>query len=757
MTTSNPHDDNSSDEMETQADADQIETQYDSSSDMPMVSLPSAGPSGPGADVPEIEGYRITGKLGSGAMGTVWRAVQLGAQRDVALKLLGSNMVEKDRLRFEREVALCARLEHSGIARVYDSGLFHNAYYYAMELVDGQHMDRYATEVELDHPGVLRMIQATARAVQHAHQRGVIHRDLKPSNIIVSRDGQPHVVDFGLARTFLPDDQCIEVSVDGSIAGTPAFMAPEQAAGRTDELDTRTDTYALGVILFYLLSGEFPRDMSGAPYEVLARIADEEVIRPRSICGDIDSELEAILLKAMALKPDDRYASVGEFANDIENYLTGEPLTARSPTLGYFLKKRIVKHRRAVAAAGALVLAIVFGVAFYIYSIRTEQARTDHARKMAVQERDLALANQVEAVRGRNLAMVTFKSFVYEVQPVLASESAPLKLRAELVDLIASKLPGVFNSVGTLDTEADRLVAVTTLISGHVSKYAGDTSQAEKKYSKAIVVFEALAKLTPRAFGPLRELEIAHAAMGQLKLLGGFPDKAAEHLDRAMEIVDQLKDEHPGRSRILSGDRWVILIAKGQAELDSGDPGAAVELYAKAMQLAGSRRMQQAATLRSMGQAQLAMKNSSSARKYYTDALSIEEARVKAAPKTRGPRHAVSECRRQLAMIDLLLGDADSARQNCTLAIEAAQWLAEQDPDRISGWGELAQAMYAAGRVETAAKNHAPAAGFYGKCAGILKQLDDKGKLNGYREYRQLYDTAGQALKAAGASGTPSE
>jgi len=675
----------------------------------------------------------------------------------VALKLLGSNMVEKDRLRFEREVALCARLEHSGIARVYDSGLFHGAYYYAMELVDGLHMDRYAREAELDNTSVLRLIQATARAVEHAHQRGVIHRDLKPSNIIVSSDGQPHVVDFGLARTFLPEDQCAEVSVDGSIAGTPAFMAPEQAAGRTDEFDTRTDTYALGVILFYLLSGEFPRDMSGAQYEVLARIADEEVIRPRSICDDIDSELEAILLKAMALKPDDRYASVGEFAKDIENYLTGEPLLAIRPTTAYFLKKRIVKHRRGFTLAVAAVLSLLLGIAFYFHSIRVEQERTAEALLNETQARGFAALKEAESDHQKKLAIRTFKALAYEVQPVLASEAAPLRLRRELANLILRKAPNLGKGPDTTHLQIDQILASTTLISGHVSKYSGDCQAAGAQYSKALATFEAMAKLSRGAFTPLRNMEIVHTAIGELHRIAGQPKLAAKHFDQAMEIVDGLKDKHPDRNDLLAGDRWVLLIAKGRVELDNGDPSAAMELYAEAMKLAEPRRMQQASTLRPMGRAQLAMKNRSAARQYYLKALQIEEARAKDAPKTRGPKHAVSECRRQLAMIDLSLGNVAMARENCSLALGAAKWLAEQDPDRISGWGELAKAMYASGLVETAAKNHAAAAEFYSKCVSILKQLDDKGKLKGYREYRDLYDTAGQALKTAGATAMSDE
>jgi len=175
---------------------------------------------------PTIEGYEVTRRLGEGGMGTVWCALQLSTRRDVALKLLGPGVFgsEKARTRFEREVELTARLEHPNIARVYDSGLHQGVYYYAMELIDGVPLDRYVKDQRLSLRQVLELMRTVCQAVQHAHQRGVIHRDLKPSNILVTEDGQPHVLDFGLAKSFLEEEEALAVSIEGEIAGTPAYM-----------------------------------------------------------------------------------------------------------------------------------------------------------------------------------------------------------------------------------------------------------------------------------------------------------------------------------------------------------------------------------------------------------------------------------------------------------------------------------------------------------------------------------------------------
>jgi serine/threonine protein kinase len=331
-------------------------------------------PASPGP-LPHVEGYHIVEPIGQGGMGTVWSAVQLSTRREVALKLLGKGAFssEKSQARFEREVELTARLEHPNIARIYDSGLHQGVHYYAMELIEGIPLDKYVKEHNLTQRQILELMRTVCEAVQHAHERGVIHRDLKPSNILVTPDDQPHVLDFGLAKGFLEGDSVVTVSADGEAAGTPAYMSPEQAAGKVEKLDTRTDVFSMGVVLFRLLTGESPHDLSGTRYEVLRRIAKEDAKRPREITKDIDRELEALLLKALAHDPKDRYPSAGALAQDIENYLNGEPLTARPPTTAYFLRKRLRKYRVRLAVASS-VLAVLIAVSVFAY-MRVTQSR----------------------------------------------------------------------------------------------------------------------------------------------------------------------------------------------------------------------------------------------------------------------------------------------------------------------------------------------------------------------------------------------
>ncbi len=535
------------------------------------------------------------GLLGHGGMGTVWRAEQQSTKREVALKVLGWMAFgsEKARARFEREVELASRLEHPHITRIYESGLYHGVYYYAMELVKGAPLDEYATGHGLDRRQVLSLVRTACRAVQHAHQRSVIHRDLKPSNILVTEDGQPHVLDFGLAKAFQDEDAALTVSASGDVVGTPAYMSPEQAVGRMDLVDTRSDVYSLGVIAYQLLTGALPHAMTGTRNEVLRRIAGEEPRRPRAAAKGIDGELEALLLKALAQDPDSRYASAGDLADDVDRYLAGEPLLAKAPTTFYFLRKRARRHRVPLAVAGG-VLVLLAGMAIWSHvCVVDERGNAIRARDDARHEAEKATAvtgflnetltstDPTEAL-GREVTVrdVLDKAgrqiearfsgqphLMAEIQQSLAIQYAALGDYEAARALLASAVALRQRLLG--DGHADTLTAMYHL--GSVLRRQGKASEAAQWLRRVLAGrSETLGKDHPDTLRAMNELAKALAGEGKAR--------EGEDLQRLALATAQrtLGKEHR--------DTLALVTALADALWEQGNRGQALPLYKQAFE-----------------------------------------------------------------------------------------------------------------------------------------------------------------------------
>jgi serine/threonine protein kinase/WD40 repeat protein len=327
----------------------------------------------PAAELPRVRyfgDYELLEVIARGGMGVVYKARQLSLNRLVALKMIlkGELATPRDVARFRAEAEAAATLEHPHIVPMYEVGEHQGQQYYAMRYVEGSSL---AGRPRSDARTEARLLAAVARAVHHAHQRGILHRDLKPSNILVDAVGTPLVADFGLAKRVDADRSLTE---SGALVGTPRYMAPEQAAGRKD-LTVAADVYSLGVVLYERLTGQTPFG-GDTPLEVLRQVREAEPPRPSSITPGLDRDLETICLKCLDKDPERRYGSAEALAEDLELWLAGEPIRARRTSV-WERSLKWVRRRPAVAALLAVSSLAACGllIASWIVTVQVREQR----------------------------------------------------------------------------------------------------------------------------------------------------------------------------------------------------------------------------------------------------------------------------------------------------------------------------------------------------------------------------------------------
>ena len=419
--------------------------------------------------------YTLLEVLGEGGMGTVYRADQTEpVKRQVALKLIKIGMDSRAVLaRFDAERQALALMDHPNIARVYDGGTTAAGQpFFVMELVNGEPITEYCDRRRLSVRARLELFVSVCQAVQHAHQKGIIHRDLKPSNVLVTEvDGRPmpKVIDFGVAKAteFKLTDQSLADT--GAIVGTPAYMSPEQADPTSMDIDTRTDVYALGVILYELLAGSPPLEAKqfkrGAILEMLRMvrevdppkpstkvstaealpsIAASRDIEPAQLKRALQGDLDWIVMKALEKDRTRRYETANGFAADILRHLAYEPVLAAPPSRAYRLRKFVRKNRGAVIAASLVLLALLAGIAGTTWGLIRAETGLVAAEAKRVTERDDALTKAADRAKERDVAIKTANDRADELKhrlgvsdmvlAVAAYDNRDVKLAAERLD-----------------------------------------------------------------------------------------------------------------------------------------------------------------------------------------------------------------------------------------------------------------------------------------------------------------------------------
>jgi serine/threonine protein kinase len=323
------------------------------------------------ANWPEVPGYEVLGELGRGGMGVVYKARHVRLKRLVALKMIlaGVQASDEQLARFQSEAEAVARLQHPNIVQVYEIGEHNGLSYFSLEFVDGGSLAEHLHGAPQPPQEAAQMVETLARAVHAAHRRGIIHRDLKPANVLLSSEGISKITDFGLAKQLDVDGGHTQ---SGAVLGTPNYMAPEQAQGKTKDIGPAADIYALGAILYDLLTGR-PPFQGASIWETIAQVVSAEPTRPSRLQPQVPAGLEAICLKCLCKDPQKRYATAEALADDLRHFQeqqTSETARIETPPIGW----RGLRRWPLIALGGSLAVLLCLGIGLLIRSTSTDKA-----------------------------------------------------------------------------------------------------------------------------------------------------------------------------------------------------------------------------------------------------------------------------------------------------------------------------------------------------------------------------------------------
>jgi len=477
--------------------------------------------------------YQIVGELGDGGMSTVFLGERADGQycQQVAIKLLRYHQGTSSlRSRFDIERHILATLEHPNIARLLDGGTCADGRpYLVMEYVRGVAIDTYCRSRRLPLAAILELFCTVCHAVQYAHQNLVVHRDLKPGNILVTEEGVPKLLDFGIAKLLAPLPMGTEApaTLAGHVLMTPEFAAPEQVGDAP--ITTATDVYALGVILFNLLTAQRPYEVGGDLATIIHTIRETEAPLPSSVVqgllrAQLRGDLDNIVLRALRKEPEHRYPLVRQLAEDVERYLTGQPVSATKPTLRYRCGKLMKRNRLGVALSCLSLLTLLAGTVTTGWQWRTAQGERERAERRFTELR--ALANTI----------------VFELPGAIEKLPGSTEVRKRLLDQGVAYLDSLAqerrHDHKLLRELGNAYFKLATVQGNPMQPNVGDQAGALASYHKSLTVREALLARLPTD-GQIA-VEVAET-YGVLSIVHGFAgelDRAGDFAERCIDLLE---------------------------------------------------------------------------------------------------------------------------------------------------------------------------------------------------------------------------
>ncbi len=524
------------------------------------------------ADLPlgtELGPWRLVGVIGRGGMGVVYKAERADAafRKPAAVKVVRHTSRESRRLleRFHRERETLAGLDHPNIARLLDGGTTPRGEpYLVMEFVDGVPIDAYCDAHALTIAQRLRLFRAVCDAVHYAHQNLVVHRDIKPDNILVAQDGTPKLLDFGVAKLLNQGDAAPADELPRTWLLTPDYASPEQLSGRA--VSTASDVYSLGVLLHVLLTGVRPYTLHGStpgdlqaqlsgvslrrPSDVVqaggdaARLAERRAGTPPRLARTLAGDLDAILLKALSPSPAARYASVDQFAADLDRHRTHRPVEARAAGLSYVAGRLVRRHRVALAVAAAMVLVVAAGIAAILWQAALAREAQARAERRFDDVRRLA------------------RSFIFDVHDAIVNVPGTTAARSTMVRTAVTYLDSLAREArgdrGLQRELADAFVKVGDAQGHPTSANIGDTAGARASYLRAIEIAGALTAEDPAEVEAARTLAMAHRRLADVLAWGGGLGDALRHAETSRQLFAGLG----GAAHASGDDRFQAVVAE---------------------------------------------------------------------------------------------------------------------------------------------------------------------------------------------------
>lgn len=546
----------------------QVEHRGESSKPQPNEGLPQAFP-----------GLDVVREIHRGGQGVVYQAIQRATKRKVAIKVFheGPFAGARDRARFEREVEILAQLDHPNIVGIIDRGTTDNgSYFFVMDYVSGKPLDVFMADSGRTIEEMLRLFAKICDAVNAAHLKGIIHRDLKPSNIRIDQAGEPHILDFGLAKILtgevLNDPEARLMTMTGQFIGSLPWASPEQASGAGSNVDIRADVYSLGVILYQLITGgRFPYTVIGAMRDVLDNIMRAEPARPSTIRRQINDEVETIVLKTLAKDRERRYQSAGDLARDVRRYLNGEPIEAKRDSGWYLLHKTVRRHKGPVAVAAGFILllaasSIITGFLYSRASAARDDAQAGHAAAVAARDEENRQRRNAEGnLRAvREMAQTFIFEFNRDIAPLRGATRARERLLTRALEYLARVKDQAAADPAFLRELADAYEKVGDIQAGLFRPNVGGSLSADGSFAEAKRLREQALQLEPDNAQLIAEHAQSMKRTAEALRRQKKHAEAADELDRAASRMDDaIKRIAPADNNLLrrcSDQRmWIIM------------------------------------------------------------------------------------------------------------------------------------------------------------------------------------------------------